>query len=111
MEFRKDEDGDQNRECFLESIRYRVFTTGGRVASLYFTSEVTGSLKSDFSAANLHLHQYSLSNHLREKGLVHSGELLQRESEKEVGGARKKKQSIQQYRSECGCGKLPVNTE
>lgn len=51
----------------------------GWVGSLYFTTEVTGSLKSDFSAANLCLNQYSLSNHLQEKGLAHSGELQQRD--------------------------------
>lgn len=68
------------------SLKYPSSVTGclsltGKVGSLYFTSEVTGSLKSDFSAANLHLNQYSLCNHLREKGLARSRELQQRAGE------------------------------
>ena len=34
-----------------------------------FHIKVTGSLKSDFSASNLGLNQYSLSNHLRGRGI------------------------------------------
>lgn len=81
-----------------------VFITDGRVDSLYFTSEVTGRLQSDFSAANLGLNQYSLSNHLQEKGLAHSGGTP---AERRRRG---RKQSIQQHRSGCGGGGLTVNT-
>lgn len=65
-----------------------VFITNRRVSSLYLTSEVRGSLKSFFSAANLRPNQYSLSNHLQKKGLGHSRELQQRDGERmgEGGG-------------------------
>lgn len=73
-----------------------------------FHIKVTGSLKSDFSASNPRLNQYSLSNHLRGRGIgAQRGELLQRER----GEGLEKKQSIQQRRSECGSGKPGVNTE
>lgn len=110
-QIKADRAAEMRTQMSMDGILFKVCQT--RKPTVYhcrltlFYIKVTGSLRSDSSAASLCLNQYSLSDYLRERDWSAAGNSCWGDGG--GGGAEEETQSI--HRSECGSATLEENTE